>query len=472
MEFQDLLDATRIIFGPLLQLGPFMLSGLCITVLVLFWVTRDFYFALRYRQSLLVPMGTEVEHPKTLVVMVHGTWGRRTRFLQEKNRLHEKLQELLVGREPLFCRLEWSGANLIFSRRCAAAALVEQLKQRIASAPSLRSIVLIGHSHGGNVAYDAACQLIARGHCRSRAAQTQNLIPEISVAALATPFLIEQRNAVPMSQSLVSLLVLACTAVLLIPDARALVGDRLLTLGIAAGASVWHWVAIALLPALLVFFLLRTVSHRFPVLPSVPGSAPSVLAIVSPNDEAMAALGFFKLLEGIFRGTMRQMRRLILGRFMQTFFALALAVAAFAIVRMIADIGLTVMVLQACALLSGMIGSVMAILVAAVITLRVVFRFVSALILLPVLPDAIRSCLHHEVNVAPAPPGISQTLIISPSSDPVIFHSDFAETDYFDALVGWMLRQQRHRTSEVARSVTTPEVRGGKRRSKAARARE
>jgi hypothetical protein len=123
------------------------------------------------------------------ITIVHGTWGRgifptvRSRlpfkgpqWFDDQSQFALKLCERLSKRS-IFARISafpWSGANSIFARDRAGHDLAAHLRDEAERAKGSRQVV-IGHSHGGNVAIRA---LSHRGDS-----------PEpITLVTLATPF--------------------------------------------------------------------------------------------------------------------------------------------------------------------------------------------------------------------------------------------------------------------------------------------
>src|SRR5215831_17058420 len=131
-----------------------------------------------------------------IITMVHGTWGRgffpkeyraRTRSRLGKlfptapppwfhegsvfrNRLESELRKENIT--ATFRIFRWSGANSVFRRARAA----DELNRLLASDPDNANSIVIGHSHGGNVAFRAISKLGNRG-------------ARINLITLATPFL-------------------------------------------------------------------------------------------------------------------------------------------------------------------------------------------------------------------------------------------------------------------------------------------
>jgi hypothetical protein len=131
------------------------------------------------------------------ITMVHGTWGRGLFFPENYNSERRSWwNELLPDRAPpffvegsffrsaleselrkqnivaTFRLFQWSGANSVFHRACAA----NDLSSLLASDPDSANSVVIAHSHGGNLAFRAISKLGSRG-------------ARIHLVTLATPFL-------------------------------------------------------------------------------------------------------------------------------------------------------------------------------------------------------------------------------------------------------------------------------------------
>lgn len=79
----------------------------------------------------------------TQILLVHGTWGRRSGWTRRDSKLHTRLSDEFPG--ITIGRFEWSGSNRHHQRAKAASRLFA-----VRRGPYDRT-VLIGHSHGGNV---------------------------------------------------------------------------------------------------------------------------------------------------------------------------------------------------------------------------------------------------------------------------------------------------------------------------------
>jgi hypothetical protein len=118
----------------------------------------------------------ELQDATWIVTLVHGTGGGTSPWTYRGSAFAKRLEAALPG-TVLFERFGWSGRNLHSDRHAAADTLAAELASRIAAFPDARHVV-IGHSHGGNVALGAL-----------------NLVPTLqpllhSVVCLSTPFFV------------------------------------------------------------------------------------------------------------------------------------------------------------------------------------------------------------------------------------------------------------------------------------------
>jgi hypothetical protein len=112
--------------------------------------------------------------PHIVVTLVHGTWARHAAWTLPSSRLCRTLCKEAQG--PVrFERFLWSGWNTVTSRHRAVTRLIAQLAASQTRWPHARHFV-IGHSHGGNIAFQAMRE-------RSVAERIAGL------ACLSTPFL-------------------------------------------------------------------------------------------------------------------------------------------------------------------------------------------------------------------------------------------------------------------------------------------
>ena len=104
------------------------------------------------------------------IILVHGTWSRN-KFKELRIHLTRELSTL----ELHFIDFDWNGHNRIWARSKASDKLASRLVQ-VASDPNFDRCMVVAHSHGGNVAFQAI-----------RKANLEHAIP---LFCLATPFLL------------------------------------------------------------------------------------------------------------------------------------------------------------------------------------------------------------------------------------------------------------------------------------------
>ena len=107
-----------------------------------------------------------------VVTLVHGTFARGAAWCHPTARLCSAIASALKGTVQ-FRTFQWSGKNTNQARLAAADELASFLEEGLSAYPKSQHVI-VAHSHGGNVALYALRQL-AR--------------PEISLVALATPFI-------------------------------------------------------------------------------------------------------------------------------------------------------------------------------------------------------------------------------------------------------------------------------------------
>ena len=110
-----------------------------------------------------------------VVTLVHGTFARDATWIRKESALSDRLSELLDG-SVLTAPFQWTGNNSMEARQAAALELQDHLRSLLDDWPTAKHVV-VGHSHGGNVALYAL--------------RDEKLESEIvGVACLATPFLV------------------------------------------------------------------------------------------------------------------------------------------------------------------------------------------------------------------------------------------------------------------------------------------
>lgn len=208
-----------------------------------------------------------------IVCLVHGTFASRAAWADPAALLGTAIAACRGdGPAPVFQRIEWSGDNTVEARLEATAALEARLS-RIFSRDPGRRVILIGHSHGGNVALKAAERFAGNAGLR--------------VVTLATPFLIAQVRAdaarlLAMLRAVVYLSLavpcaIAATALpfpwLLLPAAAAALGSALAVRALVSGSNARNESTDA---------LLRSV----PDLQSLEALIPKTLIVTRSGDEA------------------------------------------------------------------------------------------------------------------------------------------------------------------------------------------
>jgi Serine aminopeptidase, S33 len=209
--------------------------------------------------------------PHVVVTLVHGTWARRAEWTMQSSPLCRSICKAAHGPvsfEPFL----WSGWNAVTSRRKAVERLISHLTALQARWPHARHFV-IGHSHGGNVAFQAMRERAVEAHIAG-------------VVCLSTPFLCASpRNLGPVGRIAIwgfPVVVLLCClvpAIELLPVAlQSAAGGVALILALALGFFVSPWVT----------RFAGTVAEALHY-PNVPPC--KVLIVRSFGDEASAALG-------------------------------------------------------------------------------------------------------------------------------------------------------------------------------------
>lgn len=129
--------------------------------------------------------------PRGLVILIHGTWARgRLRVRDFKSRgaeydqlhapwMHEgsHFRRRLTNDLPSHIdwqieRFDWCGSNSVRKRHVAAFDLMRRLR----AADQFHTLLIVGHSHGGTIAFDALTRLKSSRH-------------HVMLVTLATPFL-------------------------------------------------------------------------------------------------------------------------------------------------------------------------------------------------------------------------------------------------------------------------------------------
>lgn len=97
--------------------------------------------------------GVWVADDRHVLVIIHGTFGALTKH---DWRRWDRITAAFPLREWQVLRYGWSGGNSGAARQRAAARLAELVHQIREKGNASQRVVLVGHSHGGSVAYEAA----------------------------------------------------------------------------------------------------------------------------------------------------------------------------------------------------------------------------------------------------------------------------------------------------------------------------
>jgi lipase (class 3) len=146
--------------------------------------------------------------PDLIITTVHGTWatkktegkaGTSTPWYHETSVFAHRLKGRFAeqGTICLLRHFEWSGENSILARYRASRRLSEQVKTMEKRYPGSRHL-LIGHSHGGNVALMAATRLPRQG-----------VNPQ--VVTMSTPFILLRETSYLDKNKITAILFLTMT---------------------------------------------------------------------------------------------------------------------------------------------------------------------------------------------------------------------------------------------------------------------
>lgn len=130
----------------------------------------------------IIPANIQLEDdcPRYLITLVHGTFARNAKWAQEESDFANRLRESL-GAPSLLFSFNWSGKNCHSARLKAGSDLATHLAAISKPYPSSEHII-VGHSHGGNVAMYAIKQLGSPSF-------------KFKIVTMATPFLnVKQRD--------------------------------------------------------------------------------------------------------------------------------------------------------------------------------------------------------------------------------------------------------------------------------------
>ena len=216
-----------------------------------------------------------------VITLVHGTWARKSTWIQPNSMLAKALRGRLGQDTEIFRRI-WSGRNSPTARSVATERLKKKLAMRLKDSPKAHHYIIC-HSHAGNIALGAVA-----GN------DLENKID--GIVCLATPFLLARERDFGINPAVIL-------------GSAIVVAVLLLTLGISAvwpglwDNSIGLWLFQA---AMFVFaFLLASLWLRFAyklrkeLTPAQVSDPSRFLIIRSPADEASGALVLSQFLSWI-----------------------------------------------------------------------------------------------------------------------------------------------------------------------------
>jgi len=234
----------------------------------------------------------ELASSAPIVYFIHGTFASGAPWTAADAKVATAIAGALrtLGHEPVLQRIEWSGANTV-AARCATIGELDARLERIFAADPQRRVFLVGHSHGGGIAFKAA----------ERFAERDGL----AVVTLATPFIIAQlRDDADVLGPRMRALMFACLASLCALPVG-LVPFPWLLFPAAAAAVAMVLTVRAILPRppdAPTAALLRSV----PNLTAVAALIPKALIVSRSGDEADGVLKLASYLNGWVAQTLRE----------------------------------------------------------------------------------------------------------------------------------------------------------------------
>jgi len=127
--------------------------------------------------------------PKDLVVvLVHGTWTTSRKWKEPDSNFRKWLEARLIGRSYRSIKyraIEWNGFNRWDARARAANELTETLRKLATDLALDDEVLVVGHSHGGNIATEAVRNFLIE----------KPDFKLVGVACLNTPFLKHELRA-------------------------------------------------------------------------------------------------------------------------------------------------------------------------------------------------------------------------------------------------------------------------------------
>lgn len=160
-----------------------LLVGLFLAYMVLILVAfvQNIYSYWKKNKNDPVYNQLHTQAPDIVVTLVHGTWARRSKWTRSDSAFSQVLRSTLSPTVAITNEFRWSGKNSVSARHRAGEELGEHMKRLISKWPNSRHFI-VGHSHGGTVAF--------------KALNDKNLNSRIDgIVTLSTPFILHQRRA-------------------------------------------------------------------------------------------------------------------------------------------------------------------------------------------------------------------------------------------------------------------------------------
>jgi len=165
------------------------------------------------------------------IFLVHGTFARKAAWIQQESALRLSLGKNLDGVN--FVLIDWSGRNTTKARQEGVEDLSAKLRKSFEDNPSHKHVV-IGHSHGGTIAFQAV--------------NTREFVEKVAVVLLSTPILTPRKRqisgrlgfALAASAYLSAIIMLGAAGIFLNLPTDFVVLPSMVVAGIAVFALRWH----------------------------------------------------------------------------------------------------------------------------------------------------------------------------------------------------------------------------------------
>lgn len=371
-------------------------------------------------------------------ILVHGTWGRgfvpkpydraAPRWFEPGAPFRDRLVAALARHgspAPKFVEHHWSGRNSIAERDAAGAGLADLIRNIRAADPAER-IVLIGHSHGGNILLRAMARLgpEARG---------------IEMATLATPFVELLPNAFYFRDNVI-----------------VTVGAILLLSGFALMTGIWtgpNWALSGALCLVTAAFAWRTLAggmdskrieraeRRSTALvemtrhPRLDGSDGALLVVRGVDDEASLTLAAGAIVARLSNFLDRALWPFVIG-----------AIVVFSLFPLVHILSMSIDSLSG---LYGVIEPYRGLATGAVVALGAIFFLANLCVTVAPAGYGRELFLHSadiEINAQSVPDGVNamvRTLARGTTQDPRLRHSIYDEPDCAEIIARWLHQRRK-----------------------------